>query len=71
MNYAKAVKDKVRHIINFETRVEIKPDMALVETFQDGSQLIHKRGFMIIIDSCEANITNLRLRANKDYFSLS
>ncbi len=65
------MKEQTSHSVNFETRIEIRPDMALVETFQDGSQLIRKNGFMIIVDSCRGSYSNYRLKANKKAFSFN
>ena len=55
--------------IHFEPRVEIRPDLAFVETFQDGSQLIRKRGHMIIVEACTASLSRYPLRAKVDSFS--
>jgi len=55
--------------IHFEPRMEMRPDLAFVETFQDGSQLIRKRGLMIIVDACAACLTRSHLKANLALFS--
>lgn len=55
--------------IYFETRIDIQPDLTFVETFHDGSQLIRKRGHMVIIESTNAYISKLKLKANLQVFS--
>jgi len=55
--------------IHFEPRVEIRPDLAFIETFQDGSQLIRKHGHMIIVEACNAHLSRYPLNANVDSFS--
>lgn len=60
---------KCKNKIHFETRLELRPDMAIVETFQDGSQLIRKNGFMVLVDSCIPNISNIQIKANVKTFS--
>jgi hypothetical protein len=55
--------------ILFEPRIEMRSDLAFIETFQDGSQLIRKRGIMIIVEECDAYLTRFKLRANLLLFS--
>jgi hypothetical protein len=57
--------------IHFEPRVEIRSDLAIIETFQDGSQLIRKRGHMIIIEASKACLSRLKLQANTKLFSIN
>ncbi|HAM97800.1 MAG TPA: hypothetical protein DCQ26_04255 [Marinilabiliales bacterium] len=58
-----------RNKIHFEPRIEIRPDLAFVETFQDGSQLIRKRGHMIIVEACNACLSQYILQADLTKFS--
>lgn len=58
-----------KHEILFEPRIEMRSDLAFVETFQDGSQLIRKRGLMIIVEGCKAYLTCFKVRANLLLFS--
>lgn len=55
--------------IFYEPRFDLRPDMAIVETFHDGSQLIRQRGKTTIINSCKAGISNYMLQANVLLFS--
>lgn len=55
--------------IHFETRVEIRPDLAVVETFHDGSQLIRKNGYMIIVESSKPCFSQYKMYANLHSFS--
>ena len=57
--------------ILFEHRMEMRSDLAIVETFQDGSQLIRKHGLMIIVDACAAHLSQLRVKANLTLFSFN
>lgn len=57
------------HIISYESRFEIRPDLAIIETFQDGSQLIWRRGYMIIIEACKARISQSKLHPKLNLFS--
>ncbi|PKP09064.1 MAG: hypothetical protein CVU09_12810 [Bacteroidetes bacterium HGW-Bacteroidetes-4] len=57
--------------IYYEPRVEIRPDLAIIETFQDGSQLIRKQGHIIIIESSKACLSRFKLYANLKLFSLN
>ena len=36
--------------IHFEPWIEIRPDLAIIETFQDGSQLIRKHGHLVVLE---------------------
>lgn len=62
---------KCKYKIHFESRLELSPDMSIIETFHDGSQLVRKKGFMIIVDSCNANISNIKVKASLKHFSFS
>ncbi len=55
--------------IHFEPRIEIRSDLAIIETFQDGSQLIRKRGHMIIIEACKACVSMCKMHADLNTFS--
>lgn len=55
--------------IYFEPHINIRPDMAIIETFQDGSQLIRKRGHMIIIEASKACLSRLKMPADLHLFS--
>ena len=57
------------HKIHFEPRIEIRPDHAVVETFQDGSQLIRKHGHMIIVEATTACLSRYKMQANITLFS--
>lgn len=58
-----------KHIIFFENHVHLRTDMSLVETFQDGSQLIHKRSHMIIIKKQNTTLKPYFLKAKISLFS--
>jgi len=58
-----------RHIMYFETRIELRSDFSLIETFQDGSQLIHKKGLMIIVESSKASLSDKMLKPSLTMFS--
>lgn len=57
--------------IHFVTWFEIRPDMAIIETFQDGIQLIRKNGFMVIVESCNIKLLFKSLKACVNSFSCS
>jgi hypothetical protein len=62
---------KKKSKILFEPRIEIRPDLAFIETFQDGSQLIRKKGHLIIVESCKACLSRYSMRADLNKFSLN
>jgi hypothetical protein len=48
--YRGKMKDLQKNRIHFEPWIEIRPDMAIIETFQDGSQLIRKHGHVVVLE---------------------
>lgn len=60
-----------RHIRHHETRIELRSDFSLVETFQDGSQLIHKKGLMVIVEASETTLLNEKLKPSLTKFSVN
>lgn len=60
---------RCKNKIYFESRIELRHDMSIVETFHDGSQLIRKNGFMIIVDSCIPNVSSIRIKADLKTYS--
>ncbi len=55
--------------IHFEHRIEMGYDDTIIETFPDGSQLIHKKGHLILVDSAYTFYSNYRMPANPAMFS--
>lgn len=62
---------KKKSKILFEPRIELRSDLAFVETFQDGSQLIRKKGQLIIVESCKACLSACWMQADLNKFSLN
>jgi hypothetical protein len=57
------MKDLQKNRIHFEPWIEIRPDLAIVETFQDGSQLIRKHGHVIVLEGFL--LTSFHLKTNQ------
>lgn len=63
------MKSNAAYKIHFEPRIEIRPDHAIVETFQDGSQLIRKHGHLIIVEASATSLSSYEMPANISLFS--
>ncbi|MDA3891235.1 MAG: hypothetical protein PF517_06170 [Salinivirgaceae bacterium] len=64
------MKISEKNRIFFESRIELGSEFIIIETFPDGSQLVRKNGFMIIIESTTTpSISEIKLRAKPDSYS--
>jgi hypothetical protein len=57
--------------IHFEPWIEIRPDLAIIETFQDGSQLIRKHGHIVVLEGFSQRSLTIfkKIVANSEVFS--